>query len=392
MINDTIYPVKDIYEQIYEATIKFLLPLETRETYKMITEEGMKLVDAKYATIFLAKKNELKRVYTAGPTSYKVKPRKDGHTYTVFKTGEPKIISITDFEKAHPEAVHRSVKTIFIVPLTNQGKVIGVFNLHSNKSNFNKSKILRALKLYGSLASLGIRKAQLYKEMEDALYTRDLFISITSHELRTPLTTINGYAQLINQKLTKGEMPKKEWAETLQYETLRLRRLTNELLQVDQIKSGEFQYQFRNLSVVDVIKHAVKEIMIKSPKNKIVINTEISKIDAVTGDFDKLLQVFINILNNSVKYSPPEKNIEISVKETTKFIIAAVKDHGNGIPSKDKKHIFEEFFKGSNAKSSGIGMGLFISKKIIDDHKGIIRIKSKKNEGTSVIIYLPKTI
>ncbi len=383
------YNVEEILGQIYEATIKFLVPLNPHETYKIVTDEGRKLIGAKFATIFLAKKDKLILSYTSLPSFYKLSIHKNGYAYKAFKKGLPTAISIQEYRKTHPETPKNKIKTIFYIPLTNQDETIGVINLYSEKTYFHKKKILKTLQLYGSLASLAIRKAELYTEAKEGLDARNLFISMASHELRTPLTTINGYAQLLHQKLAKKEVPPKRWVEALQFETLRLRRLVNELLQVDQIKTGKFQYSFKYLNITDVLRQAIIDVKFKYPENKVNFTTKIDNA-IIHGDYDKLLQVFINILNNAAKFSGAKKEINVFLKGNGNYVMIVINDKGKGIPFREQKHIFEEFFRGSNMKTDGIGMGLFIGKKIIDEHKGFILIRSKINSGTSVEIKLPK--
>ncbi len=386
------YIVTDELKQIYQATIKFLSPLNVSDSYKIITEEGKKLINAKFATIFIAKNKRLIRTYTSGPKIYKLKLRRNGYTYTAFNTGVPAVVTIDQYKKSHPEVHIGEIKTIFNVPLTNHGKTIGVLNLHSVNRYPRKGKTLEILMLFGSLASMAIRKADLYNEIKENLDARDLFVSMTAHELRTPLTAISGYAQLFNQKLAKGEVPPKKWAEILEYETLRLRRLVNELLQIDQIAYGEFIYNFQPLNIIDVIRQAIRDIKFKYPNHKVIIVNKInSDIDIVSGDYDKLLQVFINVINNAAKFSQIKKEINITVDGSRKkYVTISVRDFGKGISTKDKKRIFEKFYKGSNTKSEGIGIGLYISKRIIGDHSGIIKINSKVDQGTIVEVRLLK--
>ena len=385
------YRMEHSLEGIYSATIKFLMPIDLPETYKRITEEGKNLIDAKFATIFLANKGRLTRKYTSGPKSYRLVLRKKGYTYTAFESGKVAIISIEDYRRAHPDAPVSKIKTIFNIPLTNHGKTVGVLNLHSENKYKNRKQTLKSLQLYGSLASMAIRKAQLYDEAKEALNARDLFISMAAHELRTPLTTINGYAQLFNQKLANNEMPKKSWAQTLQFETLRLRRLINELLQVDQIKTEKFLYSFEYLSVNDVLKQAIRDVRFRYPKTKFILNPKKIPSDIINGDYDKLLQVFINVLNNGAKFSGENGEVSILVNTSKNYLTVYIEDFGKGISLKDQKHVFEEFYKGENTVGDGFGIGLFISKKIIDEHSGKIKIKSKLNIGTIVEIKLPKT-
>lgn len=378
-------------EKIYNATASFLIPLDPIKTYRMIAIEGKNLIGARFATIFLAKKNKLVRAYSIGPRVYRLKLRKGGFTYTAFVSGKPAIVSIEEYRKVHPEVPRDKIKTIFNVPLVNQDKkTVGVLNLHSENEYPHPKKTLEILRIYGSLASMAIKKSQLISETQEALKARDLFISMAAHELRTPLTTMTGYAQLFRQKIAKNEMPKERWANIMEFETLRLRRLTNELLQIDQIKTNNFIYDFRYLSVYDVIKQACSDVKFRYKKHKFIIQNKL-KDDVVYGDFDKLLQVFINILNNAAKFSLENKQITVFFRNSRDCINVFVKDEGIGILRKDMKNLFKEFFKGSNSKSEGIGMGLFISKKIIEDHKGKIQIGSKFELGTTVAVRLPKS-
>jgi K+-sensing histidine kinase KdpD len=144
-----------------------------------------------------------------------------------------------------------------MVPLMNRGKSIGVMSIMSKKKRFSE-KHLEILAYFTPLASLAIRKAQLYEELDKALRTRDLFISMAAHELRTPVTTMYVYTQMLKKKSAKGQKLDSEWVDNLLYEMARLTKLIDELLQVNQIKTGNLRYEFEEVDVDHVIKMSLK--------------------------------------------------------------------------------------------------------------------------------------
>jgi len=257
-------------------------------------------------------------------------------------------------------------------------------------SNFSKDQ-LDVLKLFGSLASLGIRKTQLYDETKQALDTRDLFISMASHELRTPLTTINGYIQLLYSRLSGHESNEGRWIQDLANEAKRMTKLVQELLAINQIKSGQLQYVFMEYHLTEIIQRALKDFHIYYPKHKVVFDPSLDPTkDFVICDYDKLLQVLHNILSNASKFSRPEDEIVVKLKLASPCLVISIQDKGAGISKEDLPKIFEGFYKGIGHYQGGMGVGLFLAKDIIDRHHGSIKVKSKENIGTTVVIRLPR--
>src|SRR3989344_2861390 len=220
----------NILDKIYKAALKFLVPLNLEETYALIVQEAIKLVKAQNGSIFLMEQGKLNRVYASDPLLYKIQVRNKGTTFNTFKTNKTNIIRVKLLEKVHPEFKRLGVKSIISIPLTNHGETIGVLSLQSTKSEYLTDQELDTLELFGSLASLAIRKTKLYDETKRALEARDLFISMAVYELRTPLTTISGYAQLLHSKLSGSVTPESRWVEELSWEAYRLTLLVNELL------------------------------------------------------------------------------------------------------------------------------------------------------------------
>src|SRR5260221_3851234 len=178
--------MNDTLEKIYKAGLKFLDPLDPQQTYATIIEEAVKLVKADYGSIALQEDGEFKKVYSTSPVWFKSEVRKKANAYKVFTTGKPIILGASKTNKAHPELDEIGIKSSILIPLSYRKKAIGVLIVNSRKVQHFGENELEVLKLFGSQASLAIRKTQLYNETKQALETRDLFISMAAHELRTP--------------------------------------------------------------------------------------------------------------------------------------------------------------------------------------------------------------
>jgi signal transduction histidine kinase len=236
---------------------------------------------------------------------------------------------------------------------------------------------------------MAIRKAQVYKQRGDAIAARDLFISMAAHELRTPVTTMYVYTQLLKRKANRGEKFDLEWINTLLYEMARLTKLIDELLQINQIKSGNFKYEFEEINLENVIKNSLKTFRASHKKALVNYRNKMKKDIKLIGDPNKLEQVIINLLDNAAKHNEWGKPIKLTLDKKDHTARFSVEDEGTGISREDLEHVFDEFYKGTGHTKAGMGLGLFLIKKIIDEHKGKIKLTSQLGNGTIVTIDLP---
>lgn len=383
-----------ILEKIYGSALKFLVPLTSEETYRVVGEEATKLVGGQYSSILLESGGGLERVYATSPLSYKIGVRSEGLRYQAFKEGKAEILhskTVEKLKKVHPELSELHGKSVIFIPLTNQGQSIGLLTVVSSKDKSFGKNSLEILKLFGSLASLAIRKAQLYNETKQALDNRDLFISLAAHELRTPLTTLDGYIQLLLSKMRNNKPIQDRWFMELALESQRLKTLMQEFLEINSIRNGKLQYNWAEVKLKEILKHAISSFRFNNPTRKIILSDELSSNGGkIIADQDKLLEVFTNILENAEKYSPDEKDINVLLKREDSYLLVEITDKGQGIKKKDMPLVFKGFYKGENSLHEGMGLGLYLAKNIIDSHHGEISIKSKLNEGTKVRIKLPQ--
>lgn len=384
----------DVLERINRSSLRFLQPLTPEATYQAIVEEAIKLVRADEGYLALAENDELSIKYAYTPILGTPTIRKRGFTYTAFSQKKAYVTYSEDFKNIHPELIKAGIQSTIFIPIVNKGKSMGAMNIMSyHRLKKFSQKELSILKLFGSLASLAIHKTQLYAETKEALEARNLFISTAAHEIRTPVTTIFGYSQLFLNNLRAGKPLKPEWMDSLHGECNRIRHLINDLLEASHIHSGNIRYNFKECSLKEIVKRAINNFKFNHPDRSLMIRDLLQeKKDLVVGDYDRLIQAFINLLDNAAKFSPAESKIALFLKKEDANLVVRIKDKGKGIAKTDLERVFERYYRGGGVKYEGLGLGLFLVKNIIEHHHGSIELKSKLNKGTTAEIKLPKRI
>jgi signal transduction histidine kinase len=220
------------------------------------------------------------------------------------------------------------------------------------------------------------------------------FISIASHELKTPLTSIKAYAQLA-LKLSEEECSHKvnSFLRKIDSQTTKLQRLIQQLLDVSIIESGKLDYKEEKVVLTDFIKDVVGTMRPILP-NHIISFTYSDAQSIVSIDRLRMEQVFINLLNNAAKYSTPGTKIYLNCGRSSEFankMIITVRDEGIGMSPANLNQIFEKFFREKQAigNYSGMGVGLYITRNIIDQHGGKIWAESELQKGSSFHFTLP---
>lgn len=220
------------------------------------------------------------------------------------------------------------------------------------------------------------------------------YMAMASHELRTPLTNIKTAAELLRDVGEDGLVDNSEILDKIILNVERQSRMVTDLLDLTRIESGIIKYDIDQVDLHKVIETSIEAVEKEAYDLGISINTSIPDgLPAIAGNNDSLVSVFVNLLNNSLKFTPWGGRIDISVEELDDRIQVTVKDNGIGIESTDMERLFEKFYKAGNElydERVGSGIGLAIVKGIIDGHGGTIRAESKKGEGVSFIFTLNK--
>ncbi len=215
------------------------------------------------------------------------------------------------------------------------------------------------------------------------------FISSVSHELRTPLTSIKGWSETLVKFRTLGGDSAKKALAIIGKETERLSMMVEELLDFSRMQDRGIQLVKERIDLIAELADAVYIAGGRATTEKVeIIFQEPEDVIAVNADKNRLRQVFLNALDNAVKYSPQDGKVMVNVLKEGGWITVKVSDEGCGIPSEDLPHIKEKFYKAGNAKK-GSGIGLAVAEEIMHAHGGSIDIISTEGEGTTVIIMLP---
>ncbi len=218
------------------------------------------------------------------------------------------------------------------------------------------------------------------------------FVSISAHQLRTPLSAIKWALALLREENVPFE-EKKEIIEKLSESTERMIKLVNDLLNVSRIEEGRFLYKPKKEDLREIVKAIFDQEKEIAQKKNITFNLFLPKEFCFSlVDKEKISLAVQNLIENAIHYTPPGGKVEVFLEKKEKELIFQVKDTGIGIPEEEQKRIFEKFFRGSNAlkiETSGSGLGLFITKNIIEAHKGKIWFESKAGKGTTFYFSLP---
>ena len=213
--------------------------------------------------------------------------------------------------------------------------------------------------------------------------------SDVAHELRTPLTTLQSHIEAMMDGIWE---PDKQRLEGLHGEIVRITKIVGDLESLTRLEDGNNSIKKEKFNVTNHIKCIVKSLEYKMKDKLANIEVKGPKV-YIDADKDKLSQVLINIISNSLKYIDKGGTIKINISENDQWTNISINDNGIGIGSEDLPHIFERFYrsdKSRNRETGGSGIGLTIAKALVDAHKGTIEVKSKFGEGAEFIIKLPK--
>ena len=219
------------------------------------------------------------------------------------------------------------------------------------------------------------------------------FVATVSHELRTPLTTMNSYIEALEEGVLEDKELAPQFIDTIHKETTRMIRMVNELMQLGKMDIKEEHYEKEFIDINKMLEQITDRFALTHPEKNFI--KHISKTPIfVEGDQDKLTQVFDNIVNNAIKYSPNGKNITIRVRQNYHHnrVSISIKDEGVGIPLVHIDKIFNRFYRVDKSRQrsmGGTGLGLALAKTIVEAHKGRIWAQSREGYGSIIFVTLP---
>ena len=219
------------------------------------------------------------------------------------------------------------------------------------------------------------------------------FVSTVSHELRTPLTTMNSYIEALEEGVINDKELAPQFIDTIHKETTRMIRMVNELMQLGKMDIKEEHYDKEFIDINKLIEQISDRFELTHPEKNFIKYIPKTPI-FVEGDQDKLMQVFDNIMNNAIKYSPNGKNITVRVRQNYNHnrVSISIKDEGVGIPLVHIDKIFNRFYRVDKSRQrtmGGTGLGLALAKNIVEAHRGRIWAQSREGYGSIIFVTLP---
>lgn len=223
---------------------------------------------------------------------------------------------------------------------------------------------------------------------------REDFFAFVSHELRNPLTSISGFAEIMQMRANTEKFP--EYAGVIKRNTDRMLRLTEDLLQMTTFEVGSFQLKHETADLVELVHRAVTCMTPIADQAGLTVS-ESYPSEPVWGNYDpdRLLQVVTNLLDNAVKFSPRGSVIEVRLTCTDDAsVLVEVHDAGPGIPEEEIEAIFDKYYQSSTGRASkrGAGLGLAISKSLVEHHGGTIRAENRVEGGAVFLVQLPRSV
>jgi two-component system phosphate regulon sensor histidine kinase PhoR len=228
-------------------------------------------------------------------------------------------------------------------------------------------------------------------ETERMEKTRRDFIANVSHELRTPLTSIQGYAETLLEGSAENNHSR-EFLEIIRKNASRMSRLTEDLLTLARVESGEQRFEMEPVTPGELLNDAVESFREVSRAHGIELQVEDRAQDPVTADREAIHQVFSNLIDNALKYAASGGRLVLGARPARRGVEFYVRDFGSGIPSEHLPRLFERFYRVDKARSresGGTGLGLAIAKHIVLAHGGAIRAESELNHGSVFLFNLP---
>lgn len=224
--------------------------------------------------------------------------------------------------------------------------------------------------------------------------TKTNFVSDVSHELRTPLTTIQSAVDLLDRARNKLDPLEHRALELADQELKRIRDMVEELLILAQMDAWQYSLEVGPADLGNIVESSVDSVRAKAERFGIEVHFHDGAEYPCVCDAQKLYQVFLNLLDNAIKYSDPGARVDIYLDEDESFLTVRFRDTGVGIPAEDLDQLFERFYRVNKDRSrttGGSGLGLAIAKQIVEMHSGEILVESEAGKGSTFTVRLPKT-
>ena len=292
-------------------------------------------------------------------------------------------------------------RSLLAVPMLREDHIIGGFVVNRRAPGEFSAEVVELLKTFATQSALALQNARLFREIEEKSEQLEIanrhkseFLANMSHELRTPLNAIIGFSEVLVERMF-GELNAKqdEYLRDIFSSGRHLLSLINDILDLAKIEAGRMELELGRFDLPAAMENALTLVKGRAATHAIVLHLEVDgRLGEFVGDERKIKQVLVNLVSNAVKFTPEGGRVEVRAAPANGGVEFAVSDTGIGIAPEDQEAIFEEFRQvGTDyaKKREGTGLGLSLTKRIVELHGGRIWVKSQVGQGSTFTFTLP---
>ncbi|HEX3695011.1 MAG TPA: CHASE domain-containing protein [Polyangia bacterium] len=285
------------------------------------------------------------------------------------------------------------VRAALVVPLIARGRVLGWMTVARVPAYSVQD--LALMEDLGRRAAMALDNARLYAQAQEAVSLRDSFVSVASHELKAPLTTLRLQSQSMLRAIERGGVEASDQSRAayrvtvIEQQTVRLAKMIDDLMDISRISAGRMSFDVEDVDLGEVVQEVVERLEDESAKLGTAV--EVSVPSAIIGRWDRarLDQVLTNLLSNAIKYGA-QRPVSLSAESTEGLARVSVRDQGIGIAPESQGRIFQRFERVvSERRYGGFGLGLWITRQIVEAQGGRVTVKSMPGQGSTFVVELP---
>lgn len=382
-----------------------LANLDVNTLLQQVTDATTKITGAAFGAFFYdstnADEDAFLRYTLSGASREGFEKFKSSKEAGIFKQifVEGKVIRIDDVTKEAPckqlagqdglLPEHLRILSYLSIPVrSTAGMIIGTLIFAHPKAGVFKSEHEDMVGSIAAQAGIAIENSRLFEEVKALSSKKDEFIALASHELKTPLTTIKGYLQVISRK--NQDSLSKMFVDKSLYQVQKLNTLISDLLDISKIEAGKLQFNLERFNLTIVLQEVLETFPYTNTSHEIIFDVN-SEECLVLADKQRIEQVIINLLTNAIKYSPSADQVHVSIKNEGELVTVRIKDQGIGLKAEHLNKIFTRFYRAEGVGNvSGLGIGLHLTKEIVDRHNGHINVVSEYGKGSEFYFSLPR--
>jgi signal transduction histidine kinase len=388
-------------DALYRVSMEIGANLELQPRLAKVVETAARLVGARAAVIYL--QSEDSDEYRAAAAHGLPLPLDEGGPH--FEAGEGWLGRLIQERSPTRHAVGPGAALALpgfpdvaagealTVPMVQERQAMGVMVVLGRDDGFTDDD-LEFLSMFASQAAVQVRNSQLFERTKVLDRLKSDFVAVVSHEIRTPLTSVKGAVELLSDgRYFRNTEQQAKLLSIAHANADRLLLLINDILDFSKLESASLPMSIERQRLAPVVQQAAQNLRMLLEERKIRLQIDVpATLPEGLLDAHRITQVVTNLLSNAIKFSPPGGNVRIAATASADVLRVTVRDHGDGIEPQDLPRLFKKFQQidsGSTRKVGGTGLGLVISKGIVEQHGGRIGVESLPGEGSTFWFTLP---